>query len=121
MKIVAVAALTFVLFGAAAGGARSGSGLRGQLLIEPGYPVCRANVPCTRPGAHVVLVFARYGRLAKRTETSEDGTFRIALPPGAYRVSAPGNSRLRELDPSRIVVPKARYRRQDFKLDIGIR
>ena len=122
MKLfLATAAVGLVVFVAAATAGRSGSGVRGELLIDPGYPVCRVNQPCTRPAPHVVLVFSRYGRLAKRTKTSDDGTFRIALRPGVYSVTAPGNTRLRDLDPSRVVVPRRHYRRQTFKLDIGIR
>ena len=121
MKLfVPTVTLALALFATAATAGRSGSGLRGEVLIEPGYPVCRVNEPCTRPAAHVVLVFSRHGRVAKRTETADDGSFRVTLRPGAYKVTAPGNSRLRELDPSRVVVPRRHYRRQIFKLDIGI-
>jgi hypothetical protein len=121
MKIfLATTSLALLLFTTAADGARSGSGLRGKVLIEPAYPVCRVGQPCTKPAGNVLLVFAR-GGLARRTSTAEDGTYRISLAPGRYSVTAPGRSRVRVLDPTSVIVRRAGYRRVTFTLDIGIR
>jgi hypothetical protein len=57
----------------------------------------------------------------KRTLTREDGSYRVALSPGAYGVSSPGAGLTRKLDPDRVVVPRRQFRRVVFKLDIGIR
>ena len=121
MKIfVATTTLMFLLFATAAAG-RTGSGLRGMVLIEPAFPVCRVDQPCTRPAGNVWLVFAR-GGLARRTRTAEDGAYRLRLAPGRYRVAAPGpGGPARVLDPTTVVVPRVGYRRVTFTLDIGIR
>jgi hypothetical protein len=90
------------------------------VLIEPAFPVCHVDQPCTKPAGNVLLVFMRSG-LARRTRTAVDGAYRLKLPPGRYKVAAPGTSRVRVLDPTTVVVPRARYRRMTFTLDIGIR
>ena len=120
MKIIlATTTLALLLFATAADGARTGSGLRGKVLIEPAFPVCRVDQPCTKPAGNTRLLFTR-SRLVRSTRTAEDGTYRIRLAPWAYTVSAPGPGRIRKLDPTRVVVPRTGYRRVIFKLDIGI-
>jgi hypothetical protein len=120
VKTVALAALALAVSASAAGAAPR-SGLRGKVLIEPGYPVCRVDQPCTRPASDTVLVFTRKRRPPRRIRTSDDGSFRITLRPGSYTVAAPGEGRMRKLAPARIVVVRGRYRQLTFKLDVGIR
>jgi hypothetical protein len=122
MKIfVSTTTLAFLLLATAAAG-RTGGGLRGKVLIEPAFPVCHVDQPCTKPAGNVLLVFMR-GGLARRTRTAEDGTYRLRLAPGRYKVAAPspGLGRVRVLDPTTVVVPRARYRHVTFTLDIGIK
>ena len=119
MKIfVATTTLAFLLFATAAAG-RTGSGIRGKVLIEPAFPVCHVDQPCTKPAGNVLLVFTRRG-VAHRTRTAEDGTYRLRLAPGRYTVTAPGPGPVRVLDPTTVVVPRVGYRRMTFTLDIGI-
>jgi hypothetical protein len=118
--LVPTTALALALSVAAASAGTPG-GLRGKVLIEPGFPVCRAGEPCTRPASHVWLVFSRGGRPVKRTRTGDDGSYRVTLAAGAYGVSSPGPGLMRELEPDRVVVPRGLFRRVVFKLDIGIR
>jgi hypothetical protein len=120
VKIVAVAALALAV-SASAAGAGPRSGLRGMVLIEPAFPVCRVDQPCTKPADDVLLVFSRKGRASRRTRTNEDGTYRIRLAPGRWTVTAPGPGLSRSLDPARVLVPRGRYGRETFMLDIGIR
>jgi len=96
------------------------SGLRGKVMIAPATPSCQVGEPCTKPAPDVLLVFSRKGRTAHRTRTHDDGTYRIKLAPGTWTVTAPGSGLSRALDPRRVVVPRARYRRVTFMLDIGI-
>jgi hypothetical protein len=116
--LVPTIALALVLSVAAASAAAR-SGLRGKVLIEPGYPVCPVDAPCTRPGAHILLVFSRRGRAVRRTRASDDGAYRIKFGAGTYTVTAPGQGSIRKLDPTRVVVRRGRYLRVIFKLDIG--
>jgi len=116
-----VAALALAVSSAAASGASGTSGLRGQVLIDPGYPICHVGVPCTRPAKHVRLTFRRRGRVVARTRTNDKGKYRISLAPHTYRVSC--STRTGEtghLRPQRVTVQRGRYRKVTFKLDLGI-
>lgn len=119
VKVLATVFLALALPAVAASGA-TGSGLRGVVLIDPGYPVCPVNKPCTRPAQHVWLVFSRSDRVVTRTRTGDDGSYRVRLKPGTYTVRSPSQGRLRQLQPTRVAVTAGRYRRVVFKLDIGI-
>lgn len=119
MKALATTVLALSLSAVAAGGT-SQSGLRGVVLIDPAYPVCPDNKPCTKPAKHVWLVFSRSGRTVARTRTGADGSYRIKLRPGTYRVTSPSQIRGRALTPPRVAVLAGRYRRVVFRLDVGI-
>jgi hypothetical protein len=119
VKLLVTAALGLVLSAAAASGAPR-SGLRGVALIEPGYPVCKVDAPCTRPAARVLLVFSRQGRTVARVRTSADGRYRVTLKPTTYRVTSPQSIRT-ELRPKHATVRRGLYRKVTFKLDVGIR
>ena len=106
----------FFLLGAGSSG--SGSGLRGTVLLDPGYPTCQMGTPCTRPAAHVLLRFLRSGQVVAHTRTDGQGRYRIALRPRTYRVSSQSGAVLK---PTRVTVGTDRYRRVTFTLDIGIR
>ncbi|MFL5959721.1 MAG: hypothetical protein ACJ75G_05570 [Gaiellaceae bacterium] len=109
-------ATVFLLLGA--GNSSPGSGLRGTVLLDPGYPVCQAGTSCTRPAADAQLRFWRNGRVVAHTRTDGKGRFRIALSPRRYRVTS---ATMGLLTPVRVTVPTGRYRSVTFKLDIGIR
>jgi hypothetical protein len=55
------------------------------------------------------------------TRTRANGTFRVLLSPGKYAVSTPSPARVLRLNPRTVIVPRTRYERADFTLDIGIR
>jgi len=101
-----------------AGGKASASGLRGMVVLDPGYPVCKAGMPCSRPATNALLRFWRHGHVVAHTRTDGAGRYRIALRPGTYRVtSATGTV----LAPIRTTVATGRYRSVTFRLDTGIR
>jgi hypothetical protein len=120
VKIVAATALALAL-SATAASAGSRNGLRGVVLIDPAYPICRVGQPCTAPARHVWLVFSRRGEALARTRTANDGSYRIALAPGTFAVSSPHHTLGRGLRPRSVVVRLGRYRRVNFRLDVGIR
>ena len=67
---------------------RSGSGIAGHVVEGPTTPVCRPNVPCTRPFANAtILVLDSTNRSTVGTGvTNRRGNFRVRVPPGAYLV-----------------------------------
>jgi len=119
MRVLAIAILVLALPAVAASATTAG-GLRGLVLIDPAYPVCPVNEPCTKPAPNVWLVFSRGGRAVARTRTAQDGSYRVRLTPGTYAVSTPGRKVRTTLAPRRVVVPAGRYKRVLFRLDIGI-
>lgn len=76
---------------------RATSGVTGQVRLGPTCPVESAGTPCEdRPAADVVVtVFEALsgevqatGPMVARGTTDSDGSFRIAVPPGDYVVTA---------------------------------
>jgi hypothetical protein len=102
--------------------ALSGSGLRGTVVIDPARPVCMAGEPCSAPDRYDLLVFERGGRRVAQAKTDAYGRYRVALRAGTYTVTAPRHKGIgRGLEPARVVVPRGRYARANFRHDIGIR
>jgi hypothetical protein len=121
--LLTVAAFSFAMAcSAQSAGAARATGLHGRVVIEPGMPVCRVGDPCTRPAKDLELAFLRKGRVVGTTTTDEQGRYRIALPAGRYAVRPRVQHGLRKaLEPGGATVPRGRYARRDFTLDIGIR
>ncbi len=108
-----------VLLSPVAGGATTlHSGLYGKVTRGPITPVCVAEQPCSEPAAGATLRFLRDGHLVAQAHVKDDGTYRIALEPGAYTVAAQSR---RPLDPSTTRVRTGRFVRVDFAIDTGIR
>jgi hypothetical protein len=118
----ALAALAAVVAASSAGATTTPSGLRGLVTRGPIMPVCVAGQPCDAPAKNVTLVFSRYGRVVRRATTTDRGRYRVRLAPGLYAVRlAPKPSIGRGLEPVRVRVVRAHFRRLDFSIDTGIR
>ena len=116
------AALAALVAVSSAGAATSSSGLRGLVTRGPISPVCTAELPCDAPAKNVTLVFARNGRVVRRTTMDEQGRYRVRLAPGLYAVRLQVKQRIgRGLEPERARVTANRFRRLDFSIDTGIR
>jgi hypothetical protein len=96
------------------------SGLRGKATLAPIRPVCIEGQPCSKPAAHVLLVFRRDGRPVARVTTCADGTYRVALRPGTFTVVAPRYRVGSGVTPRTVRVPRGRVARIDFRIDTGI-
>lgn len=98
------------------------SGAHGKVLIDPARPVCAIDQPCSAPDANETLAFWRGAKRVASTTTGPDGTFRVTLAPGIYRVTTPHRRGLKgSITPMEIRIPKARNIRVVFRVDIGIR
>jgi len=94
--------------------------LHGTVMRGPTMPVCRVDVRCEKPAAHVTLRFSRLGKLKSAT-TDGNGRYRIRLSPGRYAVrtdQCPFGATPR---PSTVRVRVGRDIRVDFDIDTGIR
>jgi hypothetical protein len=96
------------------------SGLRGLVVLSPSRPVCVDDDPCTRPAARVVLAFSRHGRVVARVRTDADGRYRVRLPAGVFRVTAPDYRVGTGVTPRNVRVPDSRTARVDLQIDTGI-
>lgn len=96
------------------------TGIAGTVVIDPATPVCMVGRTCSAPDGNDTLIFWRGSYPAAKARTSAAGTFRIALPPGTYRVTFPRRATFRARVPS-IRVTKGAYTRVHLAIDIGIR
>jgi hypothetical protein len=98
------------------------TGVAGKAVIDPARPVCTIDQPCTAPDAHETLAFWRSARRVGTATTKTDGSFRIALPPGLYRVTLPRRTGfMTRLTPLQVRVPRTGFVRVTFRVDVGIR
>ena len=97
------------------------AGLIGKVVISPATPVCRAGTSCSKPAAHIPLVFSQHGRRVASTRTDRHGAYRLRLAAGRYAVRVASSRRAASLRPAAATVPRARYARVGFTYDPGIR
>jgi hypothetical protein len=93
-------------------------GVQGIVTRGPIMPVCVADKPCSAPAKHVRVSFLR-GARTFTTLTDSRGHYRIALAAGRYTVRV-ANDHFGVRPPS-VVVPRARFARQNLYVDTGIR
>jgi hypothetical protein len=97
------------------------TGLQGTVRRGPTQPVCMAGTPCTAPAPRVSLTFMS-GFRSYSVTTDARGHYRIALPPGPYRVQLTRPPALGGgLKPARVIVPSAGFVTRNFSYDTGIR
>lgn len=98
------------------------TGVSGKAVIDPARPVCTIDQPCTAPDSHELLAFWRSSHRVATATTKADGAFRVALPPGLYRVTLPRRTGfMSRLTPLRVRVPRSGFARVTFRVDLGIR
>jgi len=111
-----------LVFTAGASASRIGTGLYGKAVISPALPVCQEGVPCSKPAKGFRLRFYRGTRHIADVRTAADGTYKISLAPGIYRVGTSTPQLLYpRIHPRTAKVPRGRYARLNFTIDIGIR
>jgi hypothetical protein len=124
--MLASVAVVAVAGGAAQATAQQATGLTGTVKRGPITPVCRIGTPCYAP-YRGTLVFtplnAEQQSLSPvRTQTQQDGDYRVRLDPVRYRVTTPRATRFGGLvKPSPVRVLQGSMRRVNFVVDTGIR
>jgi len=94
--------------------------LHGVVTLGPTRPVCADGVSCTKPAAHVELVFRRGTSTPVRVRTDAQGRYAVRLRRGTYSVAVSPAPRIGSGLQPRTVALRA-PRRLDFRLDTGIR
>ena len=104
---------------------QSESGIEGQAVISPVHPgPTREGQSDTAP-FQTTLVISRLsdGTEVARLETGPDGRFRVAVPPGAYKVGPPQNTgrRLPRGGPETVAVTPGKFAHVTINFDSGMR
>jgi hypothetical protein len=125
LVILTAAALAMVACTHADGGTSSYGTLTGRVTRGPMFPVSGPGVPApsARPvaGAELKLLDSK-GAVVATARTGADGFFRVAIPPGQYRVGrGTGFSGATKNLPSLVSVSPGNETRFDVVVDTGIR
>ena len=91
--------------------------LHGTVRIGPTTPVCRTDVPCSKPAARALLTFG-HGSTHVQVRTDALGRYRVRLAPGTWTLTTRLGNRP---TPIRFVVPRTLSAKRDFLIDTGIR
>lgn len=128
--VLTIVLVASVLTGCGDRGTRSDrdqSGLTGQVHLGPQCPVERQGHRCDdRPAAGTTVQISKpkpgnpeaAGLPVARTTTSADGSYRVAVAPGRYRVTATAGMSCTQIN---IRVIAAQYATVDIRCDTGIR
>jgi hypothetical protein len=99
------------------------TGVEGKVSIGPMCPVVQIGAECPdSPYAALLIVEDDRGRQAARIESAADGSFRVALPAGDYRlVPQPGESGMPWAEETPFTVVAGMWTQVDVLYDSGIR
>ena len=98
------------------------SGVEGRVTAGPTCPVERPDEPCAdRPVETTLRLLRKDGSVAATTKSGPDGTFKMAVVPGSYRLMADWPSRVSGCSPVEVTVERGRMSRADVSCDTGIR
>lgn len=99
------------------------SGIAGLVLIGPMCPVVTVDDPCPdRPFAATIAVLDARGRTVCKTDSGDDGRFRVGLPPGVYELApVNGVADLPYASPVVVTVEPGHYTQVTVSYDSGIR
>jgi hypothetical protein len=127
LSVVVASLLAACAEGAAGdgGGTPTGdSGISGIVTLGPTCPVQREDSPCPDKAYQATLrVVDANGDVVATVKTAEDGTFRVAVPPGTYTVDAgpPHSGGFPVAHPVEVTVEAHGFTEVTVQFDTGIR
>ncbi|HEX6381659.1 MAG TPA: hypothetical protein VF180_10485 [Acidimicrobiia bacterium] len=112
----------------AAGGPAAGafapcaSGVTGRVTAGPTCPVERPDEPCAdKPVETTLRLLRKDGSVAATEKSFSDGSFRMIVAPGSYRLVADWPSRIGGCGPVEVTVEYGRFTYAEVSCDTGIR
>ncbi|HTC82261.1 MAG TPA: hypothetical protein VK848_12075, partial [Acidimicrobiia bacterium] len=98
------------------------SGVEGRVTAGPSCPVQRADQPCPdKPVETTLRLLRKDGSVAASGKSAADGTFRLTVAPGSYRLVADWPSRVGGCAPVDVTVESGRFTHAEVSCDTGIR
>jgi len=98
------------------------SGIEGNVTIGPMCPVEQPDSPCPdQPYAATIVVEAAGGQEVARTQSGEDGRFRLALEPASYTLLPQSPGTLPYASEKQVEVVAGEYTHVEISYDSGIR
>ena len=122
--IVVLVVAVLAACGNETGASDAGSGIEGTVRIGPTCPVEMAESPCEDAPYRATITVTEGGEIVATGESSEDGTFRIEVPPGTYIVTAEPlvADAIAHADPlPHLVVDAGAFTHVEVSFDSGIR
>jgi hypothetical protein len=123
-RLVAVVFAGLIACGGGAAAPATDSGIEGLVLIGPTCPVEQVGQECDdKPYAGAIkIVDASSGEVVTTMRSGDDGRFRVALPPGSYRLEpVPASGGLPYGKPIDVLVRPHTYEEVTVSFDSGIR
>ena len=98
------------------------SGVTGRVTAGPTCPVERPDEPCAdKPVETTLHLLRKDGSVAATGKSSSDGSFRMIVAPGSYRLVADWPSRIGGCGPVEVTVEYGRFTYTEVSCDTGIR
>jgi hypothetical protein len=121
MRHVAILAVLSICIGCASGAGAPAGGIEGRVTTGPTCPVQREGSPCP-PGTWTGTVRATSSDGATHESTTgSDGSYRLALEPGTYTVTAVVEGAGPPFAEPVTVTVGSTMQRLDLQVDTGIR
>ncbi|HKY77093.1 MAG TPA: hypothetical protein VJS45_13185, partial [Acidimicrobiia bacterium] len=98
------------------------SGVTGRVTAGPTCPVERPDEPCPdKPVETTLRLLRKDGSVAATGKSYSDGSFRMIVEPGSYRLVADWPSRIGGCSPVEVSVEYGRFTYTEVSCDTGIR
>ena len=98
------------------------SGVTGRVTAGPTCPVERPDEPCAdKPVETTLRLLRKDGSVAATEKSFSDGSFRMIVAPGSYRLVADWPSRIGGCGPVEVSVEYGRFSYTEVSCDTGIR
>ena len=109
--------------GACAAALAAGNGISGTVTVSPGCPgPQRVDQECVRPlGGVRVRLIDLAGQPVDAAQTSAEGAFAIAVPPGSYRLEVVAEGRLPRCPPTTVIVEVGKTTTVKITCESGMR
>jgi hypothetical protein len=91
--------------------------LQGFVTIGPTSAQCYGHPSCSKPAAHLLIIFTRAGHYSYAT-TDRYGHYELRLSPGTWTASGTAGV---GTTPGKIIVRSVRSMKRNFTIDTGIR